>query len=356
MRARDLAHSTLSSPPDEVGGASATQRWIDIDLGAQILVAYEGTKPVFATLVSTGRGENATPVGVHRVGVKLRTSDMENLADEEDDDDDDRFSIEDVPYVQYFDRGVAFHGVFWHHDFGRPHSRGCVNLAPRDAARLFAFTAPHLPAGWDSAYPTELEPGTVARVRPRLRCAAGKRLRWIQRADGLFTKAFPRGSAAGKGSGPMKLGKNVFLALTAVGMADGVASDDELEALVHAARDSGVEGAELDEIKAVSRTSKGAFSEVSKLRLTPEERLFTYAIATWLVRVDGMVMPEEKMALMKLGEALRLADGDRTRASAASFKVWELDPKVRPQRFDLGALSDRIRLALAESMRPPPAW
>jgi hypothetical protein len=152
----------------------------------------------------------------------------------------------------------------------------------------------------------------------------------------------------------MKLGKNVFLALAAVGTADGAASDDEVEALVHAARDSGIEGAELDEIKSVSRTSKGAFAEVGKLRLTPEERLFTYAIATWLVRVDGMVMPEEKMALMKLGDALMLADGDRTRASAASFRVWQLDPTVRPQRFDLTALAEGIRVALAESMRPAP--
>jgi hypothetical protein len=153
----------------------------------------------------------------------------------------------------------------------------------------------------------------------------------------------------------MKLGKNVFLALSALGVADGAASDAEIEALVHAARDSGVEGAELDEVKAAARTGKGNFGEVSKLRLTPEERLYTYAIATWLVRIDGMVMPEEKTALAKLGDALKLADGDRTRASAASFKVWQLDPSDRPQRFDLAALGDRIRLALAESMRPPPA-
>jgi hypothetical protein len=46
------------------------------------------------------------------------------------------------------------------------HSHGCVNLAIQDAAWLFDFTGPHLLAGWDAAYPTELEPGTVIRVRP----------------------------------------------------------------------------------------------------------------------------------------------------------------------------------------------
>jgi uncharacterized tellurite resistance protein B-like protein len=152
----------------------------------------------------------------------------------------------------------------------------------------------------------------------------------------------------------MKLAKNVFLALAAVGMADGVASDAELEALLHAAQASGIEGADLDELKTAARTTKGNFKEVSKLQLTPEERLFAYAIATWLVRIDGMVMPEEKMALARFGDALRLADGDRTRASAASFRVWQQDPTVRPKRFDLGALADGIRQALAESLRPPP--
>jgi hypothetical protein len=151
----------------------------------------------------------------------------------------------------------------------------------------------------------------------------------------------------------MKLAKNVFLALTAVGTADGASSEGELEALTHAASESGIAGADLEEIEHAARSGKGNFDGVKKLSLSPEERLFAYAIATWLVRVDGMVMPEEKMALMKLGDALRLADGDRTRASAASYKVASLDASARPQRFDLGKLADAIRVALAESMRPP---
>jgi hypothetical protein len=151
----------------------------------------------------------------------------------------------------------------------------------------------------------------------------------------------------------MKLGKNVFLALTTVGVADGAASDKEVDAIADAARQSGHDEGDVREIEQFARTGKGNFAEVGKLALTPEERLFAYAMATWLVRVDGVVMPEEKMALMKFGDALRLADGDRTRSSAAAFKVWQLDPQQRPQRLDLGALGDAIRIALAESLRPP---
>ncbi len=166
VRGKDLAHPTLSAPPDEVGGGATPERWVDVDLATQTLVAYDGAKPVYATLISSGRGpagsETATPTGVHRVWVKLGTTNMDNL---ERDDAEQHYSIEDVPYAQFFDKAVALHGAFWHKDFGRVHSHGCVNLAPRDAQWLFDFTLPHLPAGWSAVLPTPLERGTAIRVR-----------------------------------------------------------------------------------------------------------------------------------------------------------------------------------------------
>ena len=69
------------------------------------------------------------------------------------------------PYVQFFNKAVAIHGAFWHREFGRVKSHGCVNLAPQDAKVLFDFTSPHLPEGWAAVFPTRLEPGTVIRVR-----------------------------------------------------------------------------------------------------------------------------------------------------------------------------------------------
>lgn len=166
LRAADVARPTQAPPPAEVGGAQATQRWIDVELASQTLVAYEGTRPVFATLVSTGKGprgsELATHPGVHRIWVKLLASKMDNL---ERDDVEKHYSLEDVPWVQFFDKGIALHGVFWHQAFGRVHSHGCVNLAPLDAEFLFGFTGPHLPAGWSAVFPAPIEPGTVVRVR-----------------------------------------------------------------------------------------------------------------------------------------------------------------------------------------------
>jgi lipoprotein-anchoring transpeptidase ErfK/SrfK len=144
----------------------AGERWIDVDLATQTLVAYEGRTPVFATVVSTGRGRHgsatATPVGTHRIWVKLLSSDMDNL---EDDAASRYYRIEDVPWVQYFSKGVGLHGAFWHRSFGRVRSHGCVNLAPLDAERLFYWTGPHLPAGWSAVHPAPHDLGTIVRVR-----------------------------------------------------------------------------------------------------------------------------------------------------------------------------------------------
>ena len=61
------------------------------------------------------------------------------------------YDIRDVPYIQYFHEGYALHGAFWHDDFGKVHSHGCVNLAPADAAWLFEWTDPVVPPEWHGA-------------------------------------------------------------------------------------------------------------------------------------------------------------------------------------------------------------
>jgi hypothetical protein len=164
MLARDLARPSLAPVPAEV--AAPGERWIDVDSSTQTLVAYEGSRPVYATLVSTGRGPvggpTATPPGVHRVWVKIFTSDMANAQTQ---DIEPHYSLEDVPYVQFFDDTVALHGTYWHGDFGHPRSRGCVNLSPLDARWLFDFTEPRVPTGWAAAYPVSIDEGSVVRVR-----------------------------------------------------------------------------------------------------------------------------------------------------------------------------------------------
>lgn len=131
------------------------ERWVDIDLSAQTLMAYEGERPVFATVVSTGRDRFLTPQGEFRVYAKhiaVTMDDTEAGAE--------AYSIEDVPWVQYFKDGYALHGAFWHDRFGRVRSHGCVNLSPKDAKRLFAWTGPEIASGIHGRFATRDNPGT----------------------------------------------------------------------------------------------------------------------------------------------------------------------------------------------------
>jgi lipoprotein-anchoring transpeptidase ErfK/SrfK len=161
LRTRELHLPIGGARPTGVG---AKERWVDVDVSEQTLVAYEGDQPVYATLVSTGRpGRNlATPIGEFRIWVKLAFSDMDDL---ERDDLESNYAIERVPWVQYFEKENGLHAAFWHDDFGRRRSHGCVNLAPRDARFLFDFTSPRLPDGYQAVFPTTDDPGTLVRIR-----------------------------------------------------------------------------------------------------------------------------------------------------------------------------------------------
>lgn len=134
----------LRRPP----GVGPEERWVHVDLSEQVLVAYIGDRPVFTTLVSTGKEPGMTPIGVHRLQSKHAATSMRDQPIEED-----AYSIEDVPWTQYFHNSVALHGAFWHGGFGLVRSHGCVNLSPGDARWLFGFTEPHLPDGWHAVSP-----------------------------------------------------------------------------------------------------------------------------------------------------------------------------------------------------------
>lgn len=130
-------------------GVAAGQPWVHVNLERQTLVAYAGDTPVYATLVSTGLPGHETPTGLFDVRIKQVASSMSDIGPELG--DDDRYSIEDVPWTQYFDGSIALHGAFWHERFGLPRSHGCVNMAPLDARRVFELTWPEIPDGWHGA-------------------------------------------------------------------------------------------------------------------------------------------------------------------------------------------------------------
>ncbi|HEU4405402.1 MAG TPA: L,D-transpeptidase [Polyangiaceae bacterium] len=166
LRHDDIAVFDTPSEPPKAFDWQKT-KWVDVSIWQQTMVMYEGDKPVYATMVSTGidgmgdpQTSKSTVRGEFRIDYKHVTATMDA------DDPENSFELRDVPWVQYFERGYALHAAYWHDDFGKPRSHGCINLAPVDARRLFFWTDPPLPTGWHgikSGGPTT--PGTWVRVR-----------------------------------------------------------------------------------------------------------------------------------------------------------------------------------------------
>lgn len=118
--------SSTASPP-QAGG----ERWIDVDLSAQSLTAYEGNTPVRSTLVSTGLPSTPTPTGRYYIYAKYTSVPMSGPG----------YYLPNVPYTMYFYRGYALHGTYWHSNFGQPMSHGCINLPTPEAEWLFNWAS-----------------------------------------------------------------------------------------------------------------------------------------------------------------------------------------------------------------------
>jgi hypothetical protein len=110
-------------------------RWVGVSTYEQNLVAYEGERPVMATLVSTGDMDEEkwhTDPGVWKVDLFWEVGPMEGAAGS-----DAFYALDQVPYHMYFNWREALHGVYWHDNFGYYWSHGCVNLSVSDAKWLW---------------------------------------------------------------------------------------------------------------------------------------------------------------------------------------------------------------------------
>lgn len=153
-------------PPEEVTPISPDvdpgAKRIEISIRDQRLWAYEGDQEVFETLVATGMPDTPTPMwtfpildkrhGQRMIGGKTGGG----------------YNLPGIPWINYITHTwVALHGCYWHNDYGRRHSNGCINLMPADAKWLFRWTTPF--ANY-SAYSTisgdpGVLPGTNVKIR-----------------------------------------------------------------------------------------------------------------------------------------------------------------------------------------------
>lgn len=152
-------------PRDELAPISpdmkVDEKRIEVRLGEQTVIAYERDYPVFVSRVSTADTHTnpkwVTPLGEYKIYYKRPSQHMASS-----EPSFGEYDYPGVPWICYFtEKGHAFHGVYWHNDFGKPRSHGCVNLSPKDAKWLYLWTRPSVPPDFEvlfnSTYGTTLK-------------------------------------------------------------------------------------------------------------------------------------------------------------------------------------------------------
>jgi len=123
-----------------------SQKSIHVDLGTQLVTAFEGEKMVFSSRCSSGAKGTRTPEGEFLTYHKGPSIHMTN----EGDDEAQIYDLPGVPWCTFFTgMGNALHGTYWHNDYGRPRSHGCVNLPSEAAKFLYRWTQPVVPPDID---------------------------------------------------------------------------------------------------------------------------------------------------------------------------------------------------------------
>ncbi|MBI2590501.1 MAG: L,D-transpeptidase [Candidatus Blackburnbacteria bacterium] len=144
-----------------LGAETGGEKWIEVNLTEQKLIAHEGDKVFLETKISSGFPWTPTPEGEFTIWGKFRYTKMEGGSGKY------YYYLPNVPYVMFFENsdvvaksGYGLHGTYWHSDFGKPRSHGCVNLPTSIAQQLFYWTGPVLPSDKGTVRAGPNNPGT----------------------------------------------------------------------------------------------------------------------------------------------------------------------------------------------------
>ena len=130
----------------------AERKRIEVNLTTQVLTAFEGDTSVFQTKISSGvpAKDFKTPTGDFNITEKTAAKHMgfsyfgvgqngvvNSFADA------DGYALPGVPWTCFFTKaGHAFHGTYWHENFGTPMSHGCINMRSEEAQWIFRWATP----------------------------------------------------------------------------------------------------------------------------------------------------------------------------------------------------------------------
>ena len=134
------------------------EKLIVVERDTQMVTAFEGEKLVFSNRCSSGAEGTETPKGEFRTYHKGPSVHMTNQGDALE----NIYNLPGVPWCSFFTGlGHAFHGTYWHNDYGRPRSHGCVNLTSEEAKFIYRWTLPTVPPEADYVH----LPGEGTRVQ-----------------------------------------------------------------------------------------------------------------------------------------------------------------------------------------------
>jgi lipoprotein-anchoring transpeptidase ErfK/SrfK len=138
----DIERRTTAFLPRKLDGLTPIEmpidepKWIRVDLSEQRVVAYEYDRPVRGFVISSGLARTPTVTGEFRINMKVPAQTMSGGEGAY------YYNLPNVKWVQYFYAEYAFHGTYWHNDFGKPKSHGCINMTNADAKWLFDWAGP----------------------------------------------------------------------------------------------------------------------------------------------------------------------------------------------------------------------
>ena len=141
--------------------STGTDRRLFVYLDSQRVEAVENGEVIRTFKVSTGKSKTPTVTGSFYIYDRYRHKTMRS--------DVGRgqrgfYEVEDVPYTQFFHKDYAFHGAFWHNNFGHPASHGCINMATKDQNKLWPNVSED--AGWLYGWAALGLPVTVTHKAP----------------------------------------------------------------------------------------------------------------------------------------------------------------------------------------------
>jgi len=122
----------LSNSPVGAQSIITDKKLITVDIGKQMVYAWEGGKVVFETKASTGMRYTPTVKGIFKIQRKIPLQNMKGNYPPYP-----PYDLKNVPNVMYFYQAYAIHGAYWHNKFGLKVTHGCVNVPVAASQWLF---------------------------------------------------------------------------------------------------------------------------------------------------------------------------------------------------------------------------